>query len=308
MGDLLPFGLQSLSAARWPLIAVGCLAFVLVHWARNNSKTTLLQLLGEVLIVVPAYFAYFFVRGLVEAREADAFHRAVDVIELEQALGIFWEPNIQHHLLQFDWGVNLANWTYIWGHWPVIVFAALWLFMLHRDSYPVYRNAFIISGAIGLLIFTFLPTAPPRFMDAWGFVDTVTDRSEAYRVLQPPAFVNQYAAMPSLHFGWNLIVGIALVRHGTSRLVKAIGVILPIVMFASIVVTANHYIIDGLAGGTLAVFGLLMAYMLNQAFDRLRDSSGGLAIAGAPGIAASSLGERFSELSRFIPRRRPPAS
>ncbi|MEX0786462.1 MAG: phosphatase PAP2 family protein [Dehalococcoidia bacterium] len=269
----------------------------------------MLQLLGEVLIVVPAYFAYFLVRGFVEAREADAFHRAVDIIELEQTLGIFWEPGLQQHILRSDWIVNVANWTYIWGHWPVIVFAAIWLFMLHRESYPVYRNAFIISGAIGLIIFTMLPTAPPRFMDAWGFVDTVTERSQAYRVLQPPAFVNQYAAMPSLHFGWNLLVGIAIVRNGTSPLVKAFGVVLPIVMFASIVVTANHYIIDGLAGGTLALLGLLMAIMLNQRLERIRSSSGGLAFAGGPGMASSSLGERFKdEASRFIPRRRPPAS
>ena len=265
-----------LSAARWPLVGIGLIIFILLNRSRTSSAATLRQLAGEVLIVVSAYFAYFTVRGLVETREAQAFHRAIDIIELEQALGIFWEPGLQSYILRFDWLVNLANWTYIWGHWPVIVFAAIWLFLLHREAYSVYRNAFLISGAIGLIIFFMLPVAPPRFMDAWGFVDTVTERSQAYRVLQPPAFVNQYAAMPSLHFGWNLLVGIAIYRHGKSLLFKVIGVALPVVMFASIVLTANHYIIDGLAGGMLAILGLVGAAAIHQYLDRRSEKPGTL--------------------------------
>jgi hypothetical protein len=236
---------------------------------------------AELLILVPAYFAYFMVRGLVEGREAQAFHRAVDVIQLERSLGLFWEPQLQGHILHFDVLVNLANWTYIWGHWPVIVFAALWLFMLHRESYSVYRNAFLISGGIGLIVFAMLPVAPPRFMDAWGFVDTVTDRSDAYRVLQPPAFVNQYAAMPSLHFGWNLLVGIALVRHASAVPAKALGIVMPVVTFLGIVLTANHYIIDGMAGGLLALLGLAIALLVRNALQHGQTQVGGQALRAA---------------------------
>ena len=257
-----------LTHARWPLVGVGFLFFILLNWSRRSSGIAFRHVLGEAGILIPAYFAYFTVRGLVEAREAQAFHRSIDIIELEQTLGIFWEPDLQHAILQFDWGVNVANWTYVWGHWPVIVFAAAWLFLLHRDAYSVYRNAFLISGAIGLVIFYALPVAPPRFMDAWGFVDTITERSHAYRALQPPAFVNQYAAMPSLHFGWNLLIGIAIFQHSRSILTKAIGVALPVLMFASIVLTANHYIIDGLAGGTLALLGLGGAMLLREFMER----------------------------------------
>ncbi len=116
-------------------------------------------------------------------------------------------------------------------------------------------------------------------MDAWGFVDTVTERSEAYRVLQPPAFVNQYAAMPSLHFGWNLLVGIAIFRHSNHIIGKIIGVALPVFMFASIVLTANHYIIDGLAGGSLALGGLFAALIIQQLSQR-RVNAQRLSVAG----------------------------
>lgn len=260
--------LDLLQTLRWPLIGAGVLIFLVAQWLRGTSTTTARQLTGEMLIVVPAYFLYFLVRGFVEGREAQAFHTAIDIIELEQALGIFWEPMLQQHILHIDLVVTLANWTYIWGHWPVIVFVAIWLFMLHREEYSVYRNAFLISGAIGLIVFVSLPVAPPRFMDAWGFVDTVAERSDAYRILQPPAFVNQYAAMPSLHFGWNLLVGIAIYRHSSHVIGKIFGVALPVIMFASIVLTANHYIIDGLAGGSLALVGLFAALMLHQLSKR----------------------------------------
>ena len=99
--------------------------------------------------------------------------------------------------------------------------------------------------------------APPRFLD--GFVDTVTLNSNAYRVLQPPSLTNQYAAMPSLHVGWNLLMGIALYRHATARPVKLFGVLMPVAMYAATVLTANHFLLDGLAGSAVALTGLFAA-------------------------------------------------
>jgi len=280
--DLLP-GVDAsvLSMIRWPLIGLGVLIFVIVNWSKKSSETTVRQLFGEVAIVVPAYFLYFIVRGVADSKEAQAFHRGIDIIELEQTLGIFWEQDLQSSVLHLDWLINMANWTYIWGHWPVIAFAAIWLFLLHREAYTVYRNAFLITGGIGLVVFFWAPVAPPRFMDAWGFVDTVAERSHAHQVLQHPAFVNQYAAMPSLHFAWNLLVGIAIVRHAENVFVKSIGFVLPCLMFAAIVLTANHYIIDGLAGGLLAVIGLAGALAFHRFNQRDEDVHTGPRWAGA---------------------------
>jgi hypothetical protein len=114
----------------------------------------------------------------------------------------------------------------------------------------------LISGAIGLVIFVYVPVAPPRFMTQYGFIDTVTERTNAYRVLQPPAFTNQYAAMPSLHFGWNLLMGIAWASLSGNRWTRLFGWLMPPLMFAAIVLTANHYLLDGVAGGALAMLGV----------------------------------------------------
>ena len=151
------------------------------------------------------------------------------------------------------------NWAYIWGHWPLIILVAIWLYTMRPETYRLYRNAFMVSGAIGLVIFASFPVAPPRLADI-DVIDTVTLHSSAYRVLQPPALVNQYAAMPSLHFGWNLLIGIAIFTTARSWEMKAFGVVKPVVMLLSVVLTANHYILDPVAGAAVALTGLAIVW------------------------------------------------
>lgn len=237
---------------------------LIVQLLRRKSGARLWHLFREVLIFVPAYFLYYMVRGFVAGREAEATERAIKIVNFEKGLNIFWEPIIQEHLLRFDWLMTLANWMYVWGFWPVIIFAALWLFFLHRENYSVYRNAFLISGGIGLIIYALFPVAPPRLVENIEIIDTLAEHSGAYRAIQAPAFVNQYAAMPSLHFGWILLVGVAIARHGASLLMKALGMSSPLFMLASIVLTANHFFVDAFAGGFLVIACLLIAYLLQR--------------------------------------------
>jgi hypothetical protein len=109
-----------------------------------------------------------------------------------------------------------------------------------------------------MIIVATFPVAPPRLMDL-GFLDTVTLHTEAYRVLQPPAFTNQYAAMPSFHVGWDLLVGIALVREGRFRWMRAVGYALPGLMLVSVVLTGNHYLLDAFVGDAIVLASLAVA-------------------------------------------------
>ena len=111
------------------------------------------------------------------------------------------------------------------------------------------------------------PYPPPR-LAGLGFADTVTMHSDSYRVLQPPAFVNQYAALPSLHVGWNLLVGIVVASVAASVLVRWLAGLLPVLMSVAVVTTGNHYVVDGLAGASLALFGLWVAYRLEARRQR----------------------------------------
>ena len=227
------------------------------------------SLLREMATVVFAYLAYFAVRGLTQGGTERAVGHAAAIVALEKRGGFFWEPAIQSQVVQHHWMITAANWMYIYGHWPLILGVAIWLLVTRPASYRLFRNAFFISGAIGIAVFMTYPVAPPRLADV-GVVDTVTMYSHAYRVLQPPAFVNQYAAVPSLHFGWDLLIGLALIREAKWIALKAVGVIVPVLMLLAIVVTANHYIFDAITGGFVAMAGLALAYGLQRYGKRLR--------------------------------------
>lgn len=209
-------------------------------------------------IVVLGVLVYFGVRGRTEAGFETASAHAFDVLALEDRLGIDHERWAQGLVIDHVWLVTLANWIYIWGHWPVIIVTLAWLYASHRYEFLLLRNAMFVSGMIGLVVFATYAVAPPRLLDV-GLVDTVTEQSNAYRWLQPPDLVNRYAAIPSLHLGWNLLVGIVLFRASRSWLVRAFAVASPILMAMAVVVTGNHFVIDGVLGCLLALFGLAVS-------------------------------------------------
>ncbi len=210
--------------------------------------------LGLMLVAVLAYFA---IRGLTEGATADALRNASRVVRLEQLLGIHLEEQLQALILGSHTLVTLANWVYIWGHWPFIAAVATWLVLTHPSEYRALRNAFLVSGSAGLVVFALFPVAPPRLFDP-DLVDTVTEHSRSYRVLQPPALVNQYAAMPSFHFGWNLLIGLGIIRCSRKAWVKGIGVAAPGAMGLATVLTANHFVLDLVVGGLMALAALYL--------------------------------------------------
>ncbi len=123
------------------------------------------------------------------------------LVELERSLGVFVERDLQRLALGFDGVLPAVNAIYIWGHWPVIVAVLGWLAWRRPDAFVVYRNALLVSGLVGMAIVATFPVAPPRLMDL-GFFDTVTAESEAYRVLQPPAFTKEFFFIIIFHVGW----------------------------------------------------------------------------------------------------------
>lgn len=217
----------------------------------------LIELAKQTALIGSAVLFYFAVRGQTEGAEAAAIENGRWILAREGDLGIDVEARVQ------EWTepwllMTLANWVYIWLHWPVIVGALLWLHHDRIASFLLLRNALFISGAIGLVIFVLVPVAPPRLIDL-GFVDTVTENSHSYRVLQPPGLVNKYAAVPSLHVGWNLLVGIVLFRATRSTPLRVFSVVSPILMAIAVVATANHYVVDGILGSVVALIGLWIA-------------------------------------------------
>lgn len=225
------------------------------------------RLFAEILFIVPAYAAYQLVRSAVGGQAGTAFDNASRLIHIEKKLGIFHEAALQQYVLPREWMVDAANYIYIYGHLPVIILVAFWLYTRHRENYALFRNAFMISGLIALIGFTTVPLAPPRYMPEFGFVDTII-QAQSYYIFQNPKIVNQYAAMPSLHFGWDLLAATAIATCTTRRWLRYMAFLLPVFTLSGIVLTANHYFLDAVAGALVAAAGLGFALALRRTIDR----------------------------------------
>lgn len=236
-------------------------------WLRRIAPNAA-ELARQVTFVGAAVLLYFVVRGLTQGNVDDAVDNGLALLRLEDRLGLDREAWAQGLILGRPLLVDLFNWIYIWGHWPVIAVTLVWLHHAHRHHYLLLRNAMFLSGAVGLLIFASFAVAPPRLLDV-GLTDTVTLHSTSYRVLQPPALVNKYAAMPSLHVGWNLLVGVTLFRVARRWPLRAFAVASPVLMAVAVVVTANHYVLDGVAGAALSLAGLRASYRVTPELEML---------------------------------------
>lgn len=223
---------------------------------------------AELLLIASALPLYYLVRGSAHERVGDAIVRSVQLIHLERRLGIFWEADLQQQVLSFDWLVWLLNAIYLYGHLPLILLLALWLYFWHRPQYLLMRNAFLISGAIGLIVYLLFPVAPPRFLPAWGFVDTVFNEYNAGRPLTPSFFTNEYAAVPSLHFGWNLLLGAGVWMASRHFALRSFALLMPPVMFFTIILTGNHYFLDAAAGFLAVALGMAIAFAVRGLISR----------------------------------------
>jgi hypothetical protein len=185
------------------------------------------------------------------------------VLHLEGALGLDLERSLQSAALHAVWLVRMLNYYYVFMYLPFIAATAVLLFLRDRAWYTCARRAFLLSGAIGLLVFAIFPVAPPRLLPDAGFVDTV-DRyyHEAGYAANPLA--NQFAAIPPFHFGWCLLASWCLWRIVRRTWLRAAIALVPALMLLSIVVTGNHLWMDA-AVGTLVV---LAAYRLAVRLDR----------------------------------------
>ncbi len=223
----------------------------------------------EALLIVLGLLVYFGVRVLVQDDGARAFVNAASIVRFEKVLHLAWEIPLQQAVIDHVSLVRLFNWVYIWGHWPVLIASMFFLYLRHRDIYRRLRMSMIISGTIGLLIFLTFPVAPPRLADV-GVSDTIAIYDSTYQEVGGRSqFTNQYAAMPSFHFGWNLLAGLCLASAVRRRFLRVLFVALPILMALAITATGNHYVVDAVAGGAIALLGLAVALATEPADQRV---------------------------------------
>ena len=211
--------------------------------------------LKQVLIVLTAFWAYEAARHLIHPNWGAAMHNARRIAELEDALSFAWEQSLQHAFLNVPELIEAMNVFYFVSHFVLTAVFFLWLYRSSRDGFRSFRDGFLWATAIAFVIHWAYPTAPPRLIGDLGIQDTL---HVLWNVdIGSPngsAFSNPVAAVPSLHAGWAVGVGVGIYRYAQSRFLRALGVVYPAVVILTIVVTGNHFIFDAVAG--VAVLGL----------------------------------------------------
>lgn len=201
------------------------------------------------------YVSYLAVRSRVNHNPAEAFANGWKVIHFERHLTQthhLYELTVQRIADSSHWLLTATAWTYWNSEFTLIGLALLWVYVRRHEKFVRFRNAILLANLIGLIGFTLMPTAPPWMFTGQGFVGGVNHSSELIHALG-----NQYAAMPSLHAADALIVGYCLALCCRSLWAKALWTVWPLWVWFCVIATANHYVLDVLAGIAVAVFSLL---------------------------------------------------
>ncbi|NYD56624.1 hypothetical protein BKA08_000862 [Nocardioides marinisabuli] len=211
----------------------------------------LARLAVEAAVVGVLFVLYNLGRVSLEGQEHTARSNADLVRRVEGVLGLPSEAQLQGALLGVPDLLVAANHYYVGLHFPVMVVFLVWGFLARpRAEYAWARNLLATLTFLGLVLHVAFPLAPPRMFPEWGFVDTMAVWGPSAYDGASAAVANQYAAMPSLHIGWALLIALVLVRTGP-RPLAAVAVLHAAVTVLVVVVTANHWWLDGLVAALL---------------------------------------------------------
>lgn len=231
---------------------------------RGSERISWLPAVGELVLLTVLFTLYKLGRMLADGSVKTAWDNAYEVLHIEDTLHMPSELGIQDWLLNAHWLVEAANMYYAWVHFPATVLFLVWTYFRRHEFYRVIRNWMVLvtAGAtVGHIVF---PLAPPRMLQPVGFVDTAAVYGPGvYSAPDVHSFANQYAAMPSLHVGWAVLVGVALVWLTQSRW-RWLWLAHPVVTLVVVVGTANHYWMDAIVVMALLALALPIALLAER--------------------------------------------
>ncbi|MDQ1029634.1 hypothetical protein QF035_007216 [Streptomyces umbrinus] len=227
------------------------------------------NLLLELLLIRVGYSAYQQVRlaatgGTNAGGRATAEEHGEQVHAIEKFLQIDVERWVNHAVVDVPWLQSFFDFYYTSFHFVVPLSVLGILYVRRPADYRWARAALGFATLFALVGFWLYPLAPPRLMPGLGFIDTVhgvQDFSQPdYGTLT--ALTNQYAAMPSLHFGWSLWCGLVIAILAPKWWMKALGLLHPLFTVSAIVATANHWVLDAVGGAAVVGAGFALTYLL----------------------------------------------
>ena len=227
-----------------------------LRWLPKGGSDALLQL----SLFVIADILYETVRGVAESNPAAAFANARAIVDFEQSTGLFFEQGLQAWAMGQRVLIDMANFMYVNSHFVMTTGALVWLYLRHNDRFYFVRNMFMVAMGLALVGYVLMPTAPPRFFPELGFVDTI-----AYYVNVKhdsglvALFFNPYAAVPSMHVAFALMVSVPALLVVRNRVAKVLWSVYPLLVTFVVLVTGNHWFMDAVAGAFVAGTSALIA-------------------------------------------------
>jgi len=217
----------------------------------------------QIGLLVLVDIAYETVRGLADGSRSVAMAHGQQVIDFERATHTLFEPDMQAFFVPAQWVIDFANQVYMNSQFAVVLGFFLWVYFFRNESFNFIRNMFIVSMGLALIGYTLYPTAPPRLFPEYGFLDTINDFSGVnHDSALVKLFINPYAAVPSMHCAFALMIGVSGVRLSRHLYTKAIWAAWPLLVSWVVIVTGNHYWVDIVLGWMVALTAALVAQRL----------------------------------------------
>ena len=233
-----------------------------------RRRVLTLDFLRQVVLFAGLYQLYSLTRGMADEPgvAVTAFENGRAIIDLEQTLHVFVEPQVQAWAMGSGLLHDAASWLYINAQTSVTIGALLFLYLFRNPSFYFVRNMFIVAMGLAVVGYVAFPTAPPRFFPEWGFFDSVS----SFAGVDPDsgtvsALFNPYAAIPSMHVAFALMIGWSLARVVRHRTARALWVVYPGLVVFVIVATANHFLMDAVLGAVVAGLSAVAAHELARA-------------------------------------------
>jgi len=221
------------------------------------------SLRSEAAAVLVVYGLYELARGLVVGETAEADRHARQIVALERSPHLFVEANVQHAARALPGLTSLLGIAYLTLHLAVTAAVLLWLHQRRPTAFPFIRTTLLLASGLALVGFLAYPTAPPRLAGI-GIADTVSNGHVDLNKGLVSSLYNPYAAGPSMHIGYALIVAASLLLYGRHWLIRALGALYPPFVLLVIVATGNHFFFDAATGALIAVVAAAAAAPLTR--------------------------------------------
>ena len=243
----------------WPQAAVAAGGLIVVaaglRRARRARLTAIAMFTQETALVLGLFALWQFAGSFSVMGPDGALSRGRWIWHLERVLHLPSETGLQQPFLPHPLIVQAFNLYYDTLHFPVLIACLVWLFVRHRADY-VRRRTTLAAFTGACLLIQLVPVAPPRMLPGTGLVDTAVLYHQS--VYQSVAGFNsdQLSAMPSIHVGWAILVAIIVISSARSRW-RWLALLYPVVTTLAVVVTANHFWLDGIVAGLVLAVVLL---------------------------------------------------